>query len=73
MTAPKTKIEPWWEKPNAYLGFELRDDFVAGAASIGYRVNSKQEALMGLISAGYMRNSFSIPKSHTGGSNEKTY
>ena len=71
MTASKTNNEPWWEKPNKYMGFETRDEFITGAASLGYRVNSKQESLMALIAAGYVRNSFSIPKSHSGGSNEK--
>ena len=67
MTAPKTKLEPWWEKPNAFMGFDMRDEFIGGAASAGYRVNSKQEAMMALLSAGYVRDSFSIPKSHSGG------
>lgn len=70
MTAPKDFV-PWWEKPNQYYGFEARDEFVAGAASIGYRVNSKQDAMLALISAGYLRSGSSIPKSHTGRSDAK--
>jgi hypothetical protein len=57
-------FKPWWEKVNNYLEFQERDEFVVGVS--GYRPNNKQEALMGLLLAGYVNNKFEKPEAHTG-------
>jgi len=57
-------FEPWWERVNNYIVFHELEEFKQGA--LGYRPNSRQEALMGLISAGYVRKTFEQPKSYTG-------
>lgn len=62
MTSPEFK--PWWERTNEYLKFEERENFLRGVG--GYRPNQKMEALMGLLSAGYVNNKFEKPQSYTG-------
>lgn len=72
MTAPKNTWQPWWERPNDYYGFDERKEFIAGATTVGYRPNNRQEAMVAQIAAGYIRNVFSTPKSHTGKRDEST-
>jgi len=72
MTAPKNTWQPWWERPNDYYGFDERKEFIAGATTVGYRPNNRQEAMVAQIAAGYIRNVFSTPKSHTGVRDERT-
>ena len=72
MTAPKNTWQPWWERPNDYYGFDERKEFIAGATTVGYRPNNRQEAMVAQIAAGYIRNVFSTPKSHPGVRDERT-
>ena len=53
-------FNPWWKKPNEFLKFDERDEFVRGA--MGYRPNNQQEAMVGLLVAGYVNKKFDIPK-----------
>lgn len=62
MSSPDFK--PWWEKPNDFLVFEERENFLQGVK--GYRPNSRQEAMFSMINAGYVRNKFEKPESYTG-------
>jgi hypothetical protein len=68
MTASKYQWTPWWDKPNNYYGFEMKDEFVRGATSVGFRPNNRMDAMMGMITAGYVRNTHNIarPQAHTG-------
>lgn len=67
MTAPKNKWQPWWERANDYYGFEMRDEFVRGAASVGFKPNNRMEAMMAMYAAGFVKNTnFAVPKPHTG-------
>jgi len=66
MTAPKKKWQPWWNRANDYYGFEMREEFVRGATSVGFNPNNRMDAMMGQYAAGFVRNVFSTPKSHTG-------
>ena len=54
-------FNPWWKRVNEYLQFEEKDEFLRGA--MGYRPNNKQEAMLGLLLAGYTNQKFDIPKS----------
>jgi hypothetical protein len=54
-------FNPWWKHVNDYLQFEDREEFLRGA--MGYRPNNKQEAMLGLLLAGYTNQKFDIPKS----------
>jgi hypothetical protein len=54
-------FNPWWKHVNDYLQFEDREEFLRGA--MGYRPNNKQEAMLGLLLAGYVNQKFDIPKS----------
>jgi hypothetical protein len=62
MSSPEFK--PWWNRVNEYLNFQEIEEFKKGVS--GYRPNNAQETLIGMLSAGYVRNSFETPKSHTG-------
>lgn len=55
---------PWWERVNDYLQFDERDEFIRGA--LGFRPNNKQEIIVGMLTAGYVRNTFAKPEAHTG-------
>lgn len=55
------KFNPWWKRVNEYLQFEEKEEFLRGA--MGYRPNNKQEAMLGLLLAGYVNQKFDIPKS----------
>lgn len=57
-------FNPWWKRVNEYLQFHELEEFTRGVT--GYRPNAKQDALLGLISAGYVRKSFDKPESYTG-------
>ena len=54
-------FNPWWKHVNDYLQFEERQEFLRGA--MGYRPNNKQDAMFGLLLAGYTNQKFEIPKS----------
>lgn len=54
-------FNPWWKRVNEYLQFEDKDEFLRGA--MGYRPNNTQEAMLGLLLAGYTNQKFDIPKS----------
>jgi hypothetical protein len=62
MSSPE--FAPWWKKVNDYLQFEERQEFLRGVG--GYRPNNKQEAMMGMLSAGYVNNKFEKPQPFTG-------
>jgi hypothetical protein len=57
---------PWWERPNDYYGLDEHKEFMAGAATVGYRPNNRQEAMVAMLSAGYIPNNFTYVKPHTG-------
>jgi hypothetical protein len=58
-------FKPWWDRVNEYLAFDELSEFQRGAG--GYRPNNRQEALVAMLSAGYVRKqTFEQPKSHTG-------
>lgn len=68
MTASNEKWQPWWKRANDYYGFDMKDEFVRGATSVGFRPNNRMEAMMSMLAAGYVRDTSNIalPKSHTG-------
>jgi hypothetical protein len=53
-------FNPWWKHVNDYLQFEERQEFLRGA--MGYRPNNKQDAMLGMLLAGYTNQKFEIPK-----------
>ena len=57
---------PWWERPNDFYAFDERKEFIAGATTVGYRPNNRQEAMVAQLAAGYISNNFAHPKSWTG-------
>lgn len=57
-------FRPWWEKPNEFIRFDERGEFLQGVQ--GVRPNIRQEAMFGMITAGYVRNTFEKPESYTG-------
>lgn len=59
-----SNFKPWWERANEYLSFDERKEFIRGYK--GYRPNNPTEVILGLLSAGYVRNKFEKPQSHTG-------
>lgn len=63
MFAQKDAWQPWWKTPTSYQEFEMLDEFQRGLAAQGYRPSSRSDAMYALYTAGFVRKSFSIPKS----------
>lgn len=55
---------PWWKEVNSFLSFEERREFTQGAN--GIRPNLPLDVMMGMLSSGYVNNSFEKPQSYTG-------
>lgn len=62
---------PWWKRVNHYLSFEERKEFAQGA--LGTKPNLPLNIMMGMLSSGYVNNSFEKPQSFTGGRSESIY
>ena len=62
MLAKDTK--PWWERVNDFYLFDERKEFLRGAS--GFRPNNRAEAMIAMISAGYINDKHEQPKPHTG-------
>ena len=62
MSSPE--FTPWWKRVNDFLSFSEVTEFKKGIS--GYRPNNAQEALMGMLSSGYVNNKFEKPQPHTG-------
>lgn len=69
MSSPE--FTPWWKKVNDYLSFEERKEFTQGAN--GIRPNQPLEAMMGMLSTGYVNNKFEKPQPYTGRRSEKDF
>jgi hypothetical protein len=59
---------PWWKRVNDYISFEERKEFTQGAN--GLRPNLPLNVMMGMLSSGYVNDSFEKPRSYTGKSSE---
>lgn len=57
-------FNPWWKKVNDYLVLEELKEFQRGAG--GYRPNNRQEAMMGLLTSGYVNKTFAKVDSFKG-------
>jgi hypothetical protein len=66
---PNANWKPWWDKPNDYLIFEDREEFIRGA--LGYKPNNKQNMMVALLSAGYVNGKFAQSQSLGKRSNAK--
>jgi hypothetical protein len=55
---------PWWKEVNNFLSFEERKEFTQG--SNGIRPNLPLDVMIGVLSSGYVKNSFEKPQSYTG-------
>ncbi len=53
-------FNPWWKRPNDFQQFDERNEFIRGA--MGYRPNNKQEAMFGMMIAGYTNQKFDTPQ-----------
>lgn len=56
-------FKPWWERANNFYGFDERKEFKAGATTVGYRPNNRQEAMLAQLNAGYVNDVFAHPDS----------
>lgn len=57
-------FKPWWERPNEYLSFDRRDEFVRGAAA--YMPSQDFDIVMGMMKAGYVKKAPETPRPYTG-------